>query len=128
MRLTDSKIQWIKNRVNSYCKLLEVEVPTFLILTRKHYEEYKDWRKEINNNYRGRNFSRFWGICHGNCKNERFKMIALNVKQHPNLKSLDQTIRHELIHWSKPSYNHRSVEFYDRMNKLQKGDIKNGRF
>jgi hypothetical protein len=128
MKLTESKISWVRERVAKYCELLEVPSPTFLILTRKHYKEYDAWRKELNPHYRGRNFSKFWGICHGNYKNNRFKLIALNVKQHPNLKALDRTIRHELIHWSKPSYNHRSIEFYDRMNKLLKGDITNGRF
>jgi hypothetical protein len=67
-------------------------------------------------------------VCHGNYKNEKWKLIYLNVKRHDDLKGLDNTIRHELIHWAKPSYNHRSAEFADRMNKLLKGDIKNGRF
>ena len=128
MKLTEAKVSWVKEKVSKYCKLLEVPTPTFLILTRKGYEEWKDWRKEINSSYRGRNFSRFLGVCHGNYKNERFKMITLNVKKHCNLNSLDDTIRHELIHYAKPSYNHRSQEFQDRMNKLLKGDIKNGRF
>lgn len=128
MKLTESKVSWVRERVAKYCEALEVPPPTFLILTRKGYEEWKDWRKEINPSYRGRNFSRFLGVCHGNYKLERFKMITLNVKRHYDLKGLDNTIRHELIHWAKPSYNHRSKEFHDRMNKLLKGDIKNGRF
>jgi len=126
--LTDAKVSWVRERVAKYCEALEVPAPTFLILTRKGYEEWKDWRKEINPSYRGRNFSRFLGVCHGNIKCERFGMIYLNVKKHNDLKGLDNTIRHELIHWAKPSYNHRSAEFADRMNKLLKGDIKNGRF
>lgn len=128
MKLTPSKIEWIKTKVNNYCQTLSVKPPTFLILTRKTYQEWKEWRKETNPHYKGRNFSRFLGVCHGNCKYERFGMIALNVKLSPNLKRLDETIRHELIHWSKPSYNHRSQEFFDRMNKLKQGKIKNGRF
>jgi hypothetical protein len=128
MKLTNSKIQWIKKQVNNYCKLLEVKPPTFLLLTRKNYEEWKAWRRTWQDRYRGRNFSRFLGICHGNFKYNRCRMIALNVKRHRNLEQLDNTIRHELIHYAKPSYNHRSFNFYDRMNKLKKGKIKNGRF
>lgn len=131
MKLTDSKVQWIKERVEYYCKLLEVDIPP-LILTRKEYEQMKATRRAINPHYRGRNFSRFLGVCHGNItyigKNKEAILIALNVKKHFNLKQLDETIRHELIHYAKPSYNHRSFNFFDRMKKLQKGNIKNGRF
>jgi len=132
MKLTESKIKWIKNRVNYYCKLLEVEEPP-LILTRKDYEEMKAKRRAINQHYRGRNFSRFLGVCHGNVTyqgvNKDYVLVALNVKKHYNLKQLDETIRHELIHYSKPSYNHRSFIFYDRMYRLLKGRVnEQGRF
>lgn len=133
MKLTESKVSWVRERVAKYCKLLEIENPPLLILTKRNYDFYVECCKDALPNYRGRTWRRFWGLCIGSIKTWKNqpilnRVICLNIKALPNLKCLDNTIRHELIHFTKPSYNHRSQEFHDRMNKLLKGDIKNGRF
>lgn len=137
MKLTAHRRQWIQDKTNHYCHLLQVE-PPLILLRRKEYEEWKAKRKEekrqgylkmgittIPNKYIriGRNASRYQGVCHTDDK-----MIYLNVKKSSNLNDLDHTLRHELIHYAKPSYQHYTKPFVDRMERLKKGKISNGRF
>jgi hypothetical protein len=63
------------------------------------------------------------GVCH-----RKDSFIVILIKRSSDLEDLDHTIRHELLHYAKPSYNHYSAEFEDRMKKLKLGKIKNGRF
>lgn len=123
MKLTEHKRKWIQDKVVHYCSLLQVEVPT-LLLTRKEYKLHKEViRQETGYTRVGSSPSRVYGTC-----NRKRKVIFLHVKKTPNSKWLDDTIRHELIHYAKPSYNHHSPEFRDRMKLLKKGRIVNGRF
>lgn len=137
MRLTISKIEWINKKVDYYCNLLEITPPR-VMLTRKEYEKWKlQKRQQIINDFKLQNpdlpisivahtrvgRSNYLGVCH---REEGF--IVLNVKAESTLKAIDNTIRHELIHYAKPSYNHQSQTFQDRMKKLKRGKIKNGRF
>lgn len=120
MKLTESKKNWVIARVNYYCKLLEINPPN-IFFTMAEYNRWKDTKRTIPREHIGR--TQCLGVCH---RDEGF--VVLLVKKSPNLPRLDQTIRHELIHYSKPSYNHRSIEFHDRMKRLELGHIKNGRF
>ena len=65
----------------------------------------------------------YLGVCHHSSN-----MIVVFLKRLRNLKAVDTTIRHELIHLTKPSYGHRTDVFYERMEQLKRGKIKNGRF
>lgn len=125
MKLTKSKRIWVDNKFTKYCEVLQIEKPNIL-LTRKEYELFKiQLREKINYQYTrvGRCVSNVLGVCH-----RKDNTIFINVKAEPNCKRLDQTIRHELIHYAKPSYNHCSENFDDRMKRLLNGSIKNGRF
>ncbi|KKM04471.1 hypothetical protein LCGC14_1763890 [marine sediment metagenome] len=121
MKLTKSKMTWVINRVNHYCKLLEITPPE-VFLTMAEYNQWKVQKREESGYSRvGR--STCLGVCH-----RQDKFIVILIKRARDLVRLDDTIRHELIHYAKPSYNHYSLAFRDRMNKLLKGKIKNGRF
>jgi hypothetical protein len=135
MKLTSHKKQWVLDRVDKYCQLLQIEPPT-VILTRKEYEDWKEQKREerrqrliklcgfaYNGYMRVGRGSRYLGVCH-----RIDKMIVILIKKSPNLSRLDQTIRHELIHYARPSYNHHSKEFRDRMERLLKGKVKDGKF
>lgn len=120
MKLTTHKKQWLEEKLILYCQLLEIEIPA-LILTKKEYENWKQEKRTNSNQRVGR--VNYLGVCH-----KKDNLIVLNVKHHQNLLALDDTLRHELIHLAKPSYNHRSKTFVDKMRKLKQGKIKNGRF
>ena len=121
MKLTKSKIKWIHDKVQHYCNLLQVSAPrVFFIMA-----EYNRWKVEKRKSSNGSRVGRTscLGVCH---RSEG--VIVILVKRAKNLIELDNTIRHELVHYTKPSYNHYSKEFIDRMKRLKNGKIKNGRF
>lgn len=121
MKLTPAKRNWVSKKINHYCSLLKIETPN-VFLTMAEYDQWKKEKRLKTGKIRvGR--SNCLGVCH-----KRDNFIVILVKRAKNLDSLDETIRHELIHFSKPSYNHYSKEFKDRMKKLKLGKIKNGRF
>ena len=85
MKLTDSKIEWIKSKMKLYCDILEVDYPN-IITTRKVYEEFKKYlRKQTVYKRVGR--SNYLGVCHS-----REKVIVLDVKHSTDLKDLDNNI------------------------------------
>ena len=119
--MTTSKRKWVINKVDYYCKLLEINPPK-IFLTMADYNRWKTEERARTGAKRvGR--TQCLGVCH---RDSGF--IVILVKRSPNLERLDQTIRHELIHYAKPSYNHHSKDFADRMKRLKLGKIKNGRF
>ena len=121
MRLTQHKREWVINKVKYYCEVLGIVEPkVFLTMS-----EYNTWKaqKRLESGFRRVGRSNCLGVCH---KVDGF--IVILPKRSRNLKCLDNTIRHELIHYSKPSYNHYGANFLDRMKRLKKGQIKNGRF
>ena len=121
MKLTEHKRLWILNKVVHYCELLKV-APPWVFLTMAEYNQWKKEQREKTGHKRvGR--SDCLGVCH---RKENF--IVILPKRMSNLAAVDHTIRHELIHYAKPSYNHHSADFADRMKKLKDGKIKNGRF
>lgn len=121
MKLTLNKIIWIADRVVHYCNLLKVEVP-YVFTTMQEYNEWKRTVRTIKGERVGR--SNCLGVCH-----RREKFIVILPKRSSNLINLDEVIRHELIHYAKPSYNHCSRQFYERMRALKSGHInENGRF
>lgn len=122
MKITPFRREWISNRVSRYCSLLQVEPPR-LILTFAEYDRWKKEKRSQSNYVRVGRGSSYLGVCHRNDS-----MIFLNVKRALNLRGLDDTIRHELIHYTKPSYNHYSVSFRVAMERLKQGKVKNGRF
>lgn len=122
MKLTKNKIEWVHKKVAHYCSLLKCPVPN-VFLTMADYNRWKE-QKRITCNYTRVGRSNALGVCH---RTDGF--IVILPKKAPNCACLDRTIRHELIHWAKPSYNHRSLEFHDRMMRLKNGKIdSNGRF
>lgn len=129
MKLTEAKRKWVLNKVEHYCSLLKCPVPK-IYLTMADYNRWKDTFRAKPGEHIGR--TNVLGVCHGNIRSMRtdeFNFIVILVKRHKDTKQLDDTIRHELIHWAKPSYNHCSKEFFDRMEKLKKGKLNaNGRF
>ena len=114
MRLTKHKKEFVKKRIYIYCKILNITVPNFLFLRKKDYLEWAKYRKEQRGLNRYRNPRSFIGIA-----GRKSKIIAVFIKNHPDIKTLDETIRHECIHLAK-SYNHFSPEFYRWMQKLKK--------
>lgn len=138
MKLTAHKREWVLAKVRHYCSLLLVEPPRVIMTG----TEYEVWKKAKREERVGRlrkvlgfephrkpikvgrsSFTNYLGVCH-----RADKMIVVFVKKSQSLRRLDDTIRHELIHYAKPSYNHCSAEFRDRMERLRKGNIKNGKF
>jgi len=119
MKLTKSKRQWVLNKVNFYSDILGIEPPK-VFLTMSDYNQWKADKRSKKGERVGR--TECYGVCH---KKDGF--IVILPKSSPSLKHLDDTIRHELIHYTK-SYNHCSSVFEDRMKRLKKGMVKNGRF
>lgn len=122
MKLTQSKRDWVMQKVNHYCSLLKVESPT-VFFTMSEYDRWKiEQRRKTGFVRVGR--SNVLGVCH-----RISKFIVVLVKRHADLEDLDKTIRHELIHYTKPGYWHGGPEFRDRMERLKRGDISaTGRF
>lgn len=120
MKITKSKKDWINKKVKYYCSLLQIEPPqVFLTMA-----EYNCWKID-ERRYKGERVGRtnFLGVCH-----RLSKIIVILVKKSSCLNCLDDTIRHELLHYAEPSYNHFSNIFHAGMKKLKKGKIKNGLF
>lgn len=105
MKLTENKRQLVKNKVIHYCKKIGCEIPNWLFLTKSEWQEWADYRKEITGIKRYRNSANYLGIA-----SKTSKVIAIFVKNARNVKDLDNTIRHEVIHLAK-SYNHNSKQF-----------------
>lgn len=121
MKLTKSKREWVNQKVSHYCILLQVNAPKVFFTM----AEYNNWKAEERERtgFRRVGRTRCLGVCH---RSQGF--IVILVKRVANLSALDDTIRHELIHYTKPSYNHCSTVFHQRMEQLKKGQITNGRF
>jgi len=120
MKLTKSKQQYVKNKVIEYCKSMKCDVPNWLFLTASEWNEFKAYVKETRFAGRKRNLkdpNKYWGLCW-----KEYKAIGIFVKKHPSLKWLDNTIRHELVHWVR-RYNHRSMAFAKNMNQLKMGTL-----
>lgn len=122
MKLTEHKRKWSEEKINHYCSLLKCSVPkVFLTMA-----EYNSWKKQkrAESGYKRVGRTEALGVCH---RQDGFLVIL--IKRSPSLDKLDDTIRHELIHWAKPSYNHRSQRFFDCMRKLKIGRLNDvGRF
>lgn len=123
MKLTKSKKEWVIKKVKCYCDLLQVVTPTILFTMAEYNRKKEEMRKQKKKKYVGRDNPYLYGVCH---RDEYF--IVILVKRHTSLNNMDNTIRHELLHLTKPSYNHKGKDFFDRMDRLKKGWIKNGRF
>lgn len=119
MKLTQAKRKWVIKKVNHYSNLLEVESPKIFFTM----SEYNNWKKSIRQK-RGEHVGR--SQCLGVCHRDN-KFIVILVKRSTNLAELDDTIRHEMLHYTK-SYGHYSDVLKDRMERLKKGKIKGGRF
>lgn len=122
MKLTKAKQKWVLDKVAHYSSTLNINAPT-VFMTMARYNGWKMANRERTGQRIGRANPYLLGVCH---RDEGF--IVVLVKKSPNLSRLDETIRHELIHYAKPSYNHCSQTFQDRMDQLKKGKVKNGRF
>ena len=120
MKLTRSKEAWVFNKVKHYSQLLQISEPT-VFLTMAAYNRWKQTQRIYGGQRVGR--TECGGVCH-----RKEGIIVILVTKVPNLDMLDELIRHEMIHYAKPSYNHRSNTFRDRMWKLKQGKVKNGRF
>ena len=119
MKLTQKKREWVIRKVEGYSEVLGIESPK-VFLTMSEYNFWKENKRKEKGERVGR--TNCLGVCH---KSEGF--IVVLPKRSPSLKILDNTIRHELIHYTK-SYGHYSKEFKDRMKRLKQGKVKNGRF
>jgi hypothetical protein len=126
MKLTPNLLEWIQAKVCHYLDLLEYRKPVRIILTLSDYKKYCDQQRK----YPGQHIGRSWavGVCHRSLKPEIDDVIFLKVKKHQNKAELDHTIRHELLHLCKHSFNHYSPEFEKRVRALKQGKIENGRF
>lgn len=118
MRLTTAKVQWVKNRIQKYCDSMEAEYPSFLFVTKSEWTEWAAYRKDLEGFKRYRNASRYLGIC-----DYKRKVIAIFVKSFSSLDRMDETIRHELVHYVR-RYNHHSESFCECMDQLKKGTLK----
>lgn len=121
MKLTKHKREWVAEKIKHYCSLFEVAEPRVFLTMAEYNREKERLRKKHGYTRVGR--TECIGVCH-----RVDKFIVILVKRNKNLAQLDETIRHELIHYAKPSYNHYSAEFKDRMKRLKEGRIRNGRF
>lgn len=121
MKLTEHKRQWVDTKITHYCSLLQIEKPA-VFLTMSEYNHWKV-QERIKTGFSRVGRTQCLGVCH-----RENKFIVILVKRALNLAGLDNIIRHELIHYAKPSYNHRSKEFQDRLKRLKQGKLVNGRF
>jgi hypothetical protein len=119
MKLTPSKREWVMKKVADYSATLGIEPPK-VFLTMAEYDKWKAEKRTFRGEHVGR--TNCYGVCH---KEEGF--IVILPKESPSLERLDQTIRHELVHYTK-TYNHCSEDFERCMVALKKGRVKNGRF
>ena len=92
-------------RLDKYCKQLGVEYP----------EIY--WtKKALKEKYSGENLGkRLLGKC---SRDDGWIIIVYN--KHNGLRELDDTLRHELVHWRFPQVNH-GVRFEKLMKQLKDG-------
>ncbi len=120
MKPTLSKITWVASKVIHYSKLLQIS-PPYVFLTMQEYDNWKETQRKKPGEQVGR--TNCYGVCH---REQQF--IVVLIKRRSSLESFDDTLRHELIHYAKPSYNHYSKEFRNRMELLKQGKITNGRF
>lgn len=123
MKLTKAKRAWVEQRVAHYSDLLQVKPPKVFCTM----AEYNRWKAEIRR-YKGQRVgrsARCLGVCH---RQNGFIVVLVKNRWHKNTAMLDHTIRHEMIHYTKPSYNHQSAVFHKRMKQLKQGKVKNGRF
>jgi len=118
MKATEQKKQWVKNRIIKYCQEAEKEVPSLLLLTKKEWQEWAEFKKQQIGVDRYRNAGNYLGIC-----NHKSKVIAIFIKNHCSCNHLDQTIRHELAHYFR-RYNHRSEAFARTMMAIRLGKFK----
>ena len=125
MKLTAARQAKIERTCCRYLDSLGYTSPVRFLLTRKDHEAWKhNERNEksylecIQGGYyeRGRS-SAFLGVCYSD-----ENVIYLNVKHAFNWKSLDDTIRHELVHLVR-KYNHRSMSFGKCMKRLKAGTL-----
>lgn len=118
MKLTEHKKQWVHSRIREYCKSMKVVPPSWLFLTQK---DWKQWAVYIKEQTGQKKYRQSDSNCLGVCCYKR-KVIAIFVKRFETLKRLDQTIRHELVHYVR-RYNHHSKEFHRCMEQLRKGEL-----
>lgn len=125
MKLTVAKKEWVLNRVKHYSDLFCIAPPPKVIMTMAEYNRKKEeLRERYTRHIRvGRSNPWLLGVCH-----RKDGFIVILVKRHKNTAHIDHTIRHEMLHFCKPSYNHCSAIFQDRMERLKQGKLKNGRF
>tara|TARA_B100001750_G_scaffold225450_1_gene217287 strand:+ start:184 stop:624 length:441 start_codon:yes stop_codon:yes gene_type:complete len=95
----------LMERLDKYCKQLGVEHP-------KIY-----WtKKEVREKYSGENLGkRLLGKC-----SRGAGWIIIVYNKHDGLRQLDDTLRHELVHWRFPQVNH-GVRFEKLMKQLKDG-------
>lgn len=110
MKKTPSIQIFIEEKVAKYCKQLSINRPTILTKTR----QIKDLPKDMT---RGRRTSayKYYGVSYIS-----YNTVFLNVRKITNRKSLDNTIRHELVHMRFPYLSH-GLNFYEKVKQLKKG-------
>jgi len=110
MKLSDSLVCFIEERLYRYCKQLSINKPTVLTKTR----EVLDLPKKVT---KGRRTSayRYYGVAY-----MAYNTVFINVKRNKTRKDLDHTIRHELIHMRFPYLSHGS-NFEKKISLLGKG-------
>lgn len=109
MKQTDSIEIFIGEKIAKYCKLLSINRPTIITRTRQVLDLPKNITK-------GRRTSayKYYGVsylCHD--------IVFINVRRIENRESLDETLRHELIHFRFPYLSH-GVDFEKKIKLLKK--------
>lgn len=123
MNLTMKKLQLIQERVTTYCSALNTDVPR-VIVSKADHELFKIQRRnEMAHGVTDRPAKSPTGVCY-----RTEKVIFLAADKIKSTEMLDEAIRREMVHLTKPSYYYTRPDFMDRMERLKVGNVRNGRF
>jgi len=109
-----------------YCKRLEVTVPD-IIFREKEYNLFNEYLKQL---YKDRYVPiKVDGTLRGaSSLAQETIFINLDSEEHKTYDDVEETLIHELVHYTKPSYKHYTKRFQECCKKLKQGRVKNGRF
>ena len=117
---------FVTHKCIKYCKMLKVDMPE-LIFEEKKYKLFEEYLESL---YKDRYIPvKIGGDLRGASSLVQ-KTVFINVDSAHNqtLDAIEDTLIHELIHYTKPSYKHYTKRFKMCCTKLKQGRVKNGRF
>ena len=124
MKLTDARKKRITLLVEHLlCVLKKNSLMPLILFSSTEFKAWKqrqlDYAKKM---YDDTENEGYLGLCH----TEEPSMLYFNIAAHETEADLENSVIHEILHLCKPSYTH-TKQFKNKIKKLQKGFVKNGR-